>query len=102
MATLDSVLHDELSWGHATGHTQSKTEMLQTISGTEIWERFDFSKETIHFYGSTAVVRCQADIRNGTPPQAIHDGKFTMLLVLVKDNRGWQIVGEQRAHIDEK
>jgi hypothetical protein len=102
IAMLTNVLHDDLTWGHSTGHTQTKSEMLQTVAGTEIWEIFKYSKATIHFYGSTAVVRAVADIRNGTPPQPIHDGHFNILLVLVKGPQGWQIVGEQRVHLKEK
>lgn len=101
--TLTRVLHEDLTWGHATGDTQTKPEMLKTVAGPEVWEVFKFSRASIHFYGSTAVVRCVADIRNGTPPKnPVHDGHFNMLLVLVKGQQGWQIVGEQRVHLDEK
>ena len=100
--TLTSILNDDMIWGHATGHTQTKSEVLKTVAGTEIWEVFKFSQPKIHFYGPAAVVRCIADIRNGTPPQAIHDGRFTMLIVLVKGPQGWQVAGEQRVHVPEK
>src|SRR5262245_53352712 len=89
---LTAVLHDDLTYGHATGHSQTKAELLKDVSNPKrVWEIFRFSKPVVHFYGSTAVVRCEADIRNGAPGN-LHDGHFTYLLVLVKGPQGWQVM----------
>jgi ketosteroid isomerase-like protein len=100
---LGAVLHDDLTWGHSTGATQTKEQLVAELGGAEIYEQFKFSNLAIHIYGSTAVVRCTADIRNGAPPaKPMHQGHFICLIVLVKGAHGWQIVGGQRAHVDEK
>ncbi len=102
-AALASVLHDDLTWGHSTGATQTKEQLVKELGGDEKYELFKFSNLTIHMYGDTAVVRCNADIRNGAPPaKPMHQGHFNCLIVLVKGAHGWQIVGGQRAHVDEK
>ncbi|MFZ0882535.1 MAG: nuclear transport factor 2 family protein, partial [Candidatus Acidiferrales bacterium] len=103
VAALASVLHDDLTWGHSTGATQTKEQLVKELGGAEVYELFKFSNFSIHIYGSTAVVRCTADIRNGAPPaKPMHQGHFNCLIVLVKGPNGWQIVGGQRAHVDEK
>lgn len=103
VAALAALLHDDLTWGHSTGATQTKEQLMKEVGGAEIYEIFKFSNLSIHIYGSTAVVRCSADIRNGAPPtKSMHEGHFNCLIVLVKGNRGWQIVGGQRAHLEEK
>jgi len=102
VATLTKVLHEDMLWGRANGITWTKDEMLKTVSGSQIWEGFKFSKPIVHIYGSTAVVRCLVDLRTGIPPSnPMHDEHFTVLLVLVKGPQGWQIVGEQWAHPTE-
>jgi hypothetical protein len=103
VAALASVLHDDLTWGHSTGATQTKEQLVTELGSAEIYEVFRFSNLSVHIYGSTAVVRCAADIRNGAPPtKPMHEGHFNCLIVLVKGTHGWQIVGGQRAHVDEK
>ena len=68
--SLSKALHEDLTYGHATGHTQTKDELLKDVSNPKrVWEIFKLSKPTVHFYGATAVVRCEADIRNGAPGQ---------------------------------
>ena len=97
--SLRKALHEDLTYGHATGHTQTKDELLKDVSNPKrVWEIFRLSKPTVHFYGSTAVVRCEADIRNGAPGN-VHDGHFTYLFILVKGSQGWQVMGGQRAFL---
>lgn len=96
-AALNQVLHDDLTYGHATGRTETKAELLKDVANPKrVWEIFRFSKPVVQFYGSTAVVRSEADIRNGAPGD-LHDGHFTYLVVLVKGPQGWQVMGAQRA-----
>ena len=100
--SLGKALHEDLTYGHATGHTQTKDELLKDVSNPKrVWEIFRLSKPAVHFYGSTAVVRCEADIRNGSPGN-LHDGHFTYLFVLVKGPQGWQVMGGQRAMLNAK
>ena len=97
--SLSKTLHEDLTYGHATGHTQTKDELLKDVSNPKrVWETFKLSKPTVHFYGATAVVRCEADIRNGAPGN-VHDGHFTYLFILLKGSQGWQVMGGQRAFL---
>lgn len=96
-AALNQVLHEDLTYGHATGRTESKAELLKDVANPKrVWEIFKFSNPVVHFYGNTAVVRSVADIRNGAPG-SLRDNHFTYLVVLVKGPQGWQVMGAQRA-----
>jgi hypothetical protein len=101
IATLTKVLHNDLTWGHANGHVQTKDEVLKSASGPMTTEVFKFSEATVHIYGSTAVVRCSLETRTGSPTNPMQTQHFIVLLNLVKAPAGWQVVGEQRVHREE-
>src|ERR1700723_1591075 len=71
---LKDLLHEDLTFGPSSGDIQSKDDLLNDVSNPKrVWEMFKFSDPTVHFYGPTAVVRCLADIRNGSPGN-LHEG----------------------------
>ena len=97
--TLAKVFHEDLTYGHSTGDLRTKEQVLQDVSDPKrIWKVFKLSEPTVHIYGSTAVVRCVANIRGMRD-----DGHFMTLWVLVKAPQGWQIMGYQSTRLkDEK
>jgi ketosteroid isomerase-like protein len=97
--TLTKVFHEDLTYGHSTGDLRTKEQVLQDVSDPKrIWKVFKLSEPTVHIYGSTAVVRCVANIRGMRD-----DGHFMTLWILVKTPQGWQIMGYQSTRLkDEK
>ena len=51
VAALAAVLHDDLTWGHSTGATQTKEQLVKEVGGVEIYELFKFSNFSMHIYG---------------------------------------------------
>jgi len=94
-AALDKLLSNDLTYSHSSGHTQTKAEVLQSVTaGKATVEAIDFSATTVRVYGNTALVKGNVDIRNNT------DGKSTtanlnILHVWVKGPQGWQMVARQ-------
>jgi hypothetical protein len=44
-AVLTAVFHQDLTYGHSTGHTQTKDEILKDVANPQrIWDAFKFSK----------------------------------------------------------
>ena len=49
VAALASVLHDDLTWGHSTGATQTKEQLVTELGSAEIYEVFRFSNSRFTF-----------------------------------------------------
>lgn len=96
---LEKLLHNDLTYSHSSGHSQTKAEVIQSVtSGKSTVEAIDFSDTTVRVYGNAALVRGKVDIRNST------DGKSTtanlnILHVWVKGPQGWQMVARQATRL---
>jgi ketosteroid isomerase-like protein len=94
-AGLDKYLHEDLTYSHSNGRSQTKAEVVRsTTMGRTTIEGIDFSDVTVRVYGSTALIRANVDMRNNV------DGKSTtthlnVLHVWLKGPGGWQLVGRQ-------
>ena len=100
-ATLDRLWADDLVLIDHEGNTLTKTQWLELLSsGTEKIEPSDSSSNTtdVRIYGNTAIAILkvtQKAILEGKP----HDGKMTISTVLVKGDRGWQLVSVQLSEL---
>ena len=100
-ATLDRLWADEIVLIDHEGNTLSKTQWRELLSsGTERIEPGDTSSDTrdVRIYGNTAVVVLKVNqkaILEGKP----HNGKMTISTVLVKGDRGWQMVQAQLSEL---
>src|SRR3954451_12522793 len=64
-ATLEKLLHNDLTYSHSNGHNETKADVLQSVTGGKTTvEGIDFSDTTVRVYGNTALVRGKVDIRN--------------------------------------
>ncbi len=94
-AALEKLLHNDLTYSHSSGMTQTKNEVLEAVTkGRATVTAINFSNMTVRLYGKTALVKGTVDITNET------DGKSTtshlsILHVWLKDGHGWQMVGRQ-------
>lgn len=92
---LDRLYHDDLTFSHSSGRTQTKAEVLEGFrQNKQTWESINFSNSTIRIYGSTALFKGTCDILSGTPGKMVPH-HLDILWVLVKGSRGWQIVARQ-------
>lgn len=100
-ATLDKMWADELVLIDHEGNTLTKKQWHDLLSsGTERIEPGDTSSDTrdVRIYGNTAVVVLKVNqkaILKGKP----HNGKMTISTVLVKGDRGWQMVSAQLSEL---
>jgi ketosteroid isomerase-like protein len=97
-AGLQKLLHEDLTYSHSNGRTQTKAEVVQATAGKTTIEAIDFSEVTVRVYGTTALIKANVDIRNST------DGKATtshlnVLFVWLKGPGGWQLVARQSTQL---
>jgi ketosteroid isomerase-like protein len=100
-ATLDKMWADDVVLIDHDGTTLTKKQWMDLLSsGTEKIEEADPSANTtdVRIYGNTAVAILkvtQKAILEGKP----HSGKMTIGTVLVKGDRGWQLVSAQLSEL---
>lgn len=100
-ATLDRLWADDLVLIDHEGNTLTKKQWLDLLSsGTEKIEPSDSSSNTtdVRIYGNTAVAILKVT-QKATLEGKPHDGKMTISTVLVKGNRGWQLVLAQLSEL---
>jgi ketosteroid isomerase-like protein len=100
-ATLDRMWADDLVLIDHEGNTLTKTQWRELLtSGTEKIEPADRSSNTtdVRIYGNTAVAILKVT-QKATLEGKPHDGKMTISTVLVKGDRGWQMVLAQLSEL---
>lgn len=100
-ATLDRMWADDLVLIDHEGNTWTKTQWLELLSsGTEKIEPSDRNSNTtdVRIYGNTAVGVLKVT-QKATLEGKPHDGKMTISTVLVKGDRGWQLVSAQLSEL---
>jgi ketosteroid isomerase-like protein len=100
-ATLDRLWADDLVLIDHEGNTLTKTQWRELLtSGTEKIEPADRSSNTtdVRIYGNTAVAILKVT-QKATLEGKPHDGKMTISTVLVKGDRGWQMVSAQLSEL---
>ena len=92
---LADVLADEVTYGHSTGITQTKTQLIRDIvSGAQDYKKFGPSDMVITIHNNTAIVTMKARIfmlMQGNPLEL----SMNILLVWVKKNNVWKLVARQ-------
>jgi hypothetical protein len=96
---LDQVLAEELTYTHSSGRTDTKAELLASISSGKLkYESIEPVGTKARVYGSTAVVTGQATLKvhsNGQPQS--FGMKFTG--VYAKRDGRWQLVAYQSTRL---
>jgi ketosteroid isomerase-like protein len=99
--TLDRLWADDLVLIDHEGNTLTKKQWHDLLSsGTERIEKGDTSTDTrdVRIYGNTAVVVLKVN-QKATLEGKPHNGKMTISTVLVKGDRGWQMVQAQLSEL---
>lgn len=98
-ATLQKVLHDDLTYSHSNGRTESKAEAIQAIvSGTPSIDGMDFSEMTVRTYGNTALAKGKVTMHTSEKGQKT-DLPLSVLFVWLKGSQGWQLVARQSTRL---
>jgi hypothetical protein len=94
-SVLDSLVADEITYGHSSGLVQNKEEFIDDlVNGNFDFTSINISDQTIHIVDETAVVRqiFSAEATNsGTPVEV----KIGNVLVYVKQNSQWKLLARQ-------
>ena len=95
-AALNRLLADDLSYSHANGRTQNKTEYMAAITkGPGRYESFTESDTKIRVYGKAAVLSGFVDVKlTGTDSYRVRT-----LEVYVENNGQWQLAAKQSVRI---
>ena len=96
---LESLVADEVSYGHSNGKVENKQEFISGVFASPIrFQKIDAADFTIQFYGKIAVVRhfFQASVLDGGKPGTIN---LKVLQVWQKQNGGWKLLARQAVRI---
>ena len=94
-AALDKLLHPDLTYSHSSGHTQTKADVIQSVTNAKATvESIDFSDTTVRVYGKTALVKGVVDLRSNNAGKSA-TAHMSILHVWVKGPQGWQMVARQ-------
>jgi ketosteroid isomerase-like protein len=100
IASLRTILHDELLFIHSDARTQGKDEVLKDVEAGRGAAGVELSETVVRIYGNTALVKARVHVRgrarqnapaaSNRPPNII-----SVMHVLVKSTEGWQLVSRQ-------
>ena len=94
-STLQRVLADDLTYSHANGKTQNKTEYIAAIVKTGRYESFTEADTQVRVYGGTAVLTGYVDVKI-----AGRDSYRVRTLEVYVLNKGqWQMAAKQSARL---
>ena len=101
-AAMESLLADDYMAITPSGTLQSKEQAIANLkSGTLHFDRIEVTDRKVHFYGSTALVRCRAEV-SGTTAEGKLSGSYRYTRVYVQDAHGvWRIVSFEANRIRE-
>lgn len=98
-ATLTKLTSESLSYGHSSGHIDTRQEFIDNLSsGKSDFVTIDLSEQVITVHGKTAIVRHTliAATNDGGKPGTV---KLHILLVWEKVKRDWKLLARQAVKI---
>lgn len=98
-ADLESVLSDDLTYGHSSGKVQSKAVFVEEISTKKSdFLTIDLTEQTISIAGDVAIVRhiLTASTNDGGKPANPHLG---IVLVWKKTKGTWKLIARRAFHV---
>jgi ketosteroid isomerase-like protein len=94
-ATLDKLLHQDLTYSHSNGRTQTKVDVLSSVAGGKSSVTgIDFDDLTVRVYQTTALVKGIIDVHSSKAGVAA-TAHLDILHVWIKGKQGWQMVARQ-------
>jgi hypothetical protein len=95
-AKLESLVADQLSYGHSSGTIQDKTAFVTPIATKKsIYKRIDLTNQTVAVVGNNAIVRHAWEGESGTGDGKWNLSKIGILQVWVKQGADWKLLARQ-------
>ena len=94
-AELESLVSEQLSYGHSSGHIDQKTSFVEKIvTGKSDFVTIELTDQTISISGKTAIVRhkLNATTNDSGKPGEVH---LLILLVWQKEGGRWKLLARQ-------
>ena len=95
-AKLESLVSDNLSYGHSGGVVQDKKEFVEVIAGKKtVYKSIELSKQTVTVAGNNAIVRHAWEGESGTGDGKWNVSKIGVMQVWQKEAGGWRLLARQ-------
>ena len=95
-AKLESLVSDNLSYGHSAGAIQDKKDFVDVIANKKtIYKSIELSKQTVAVAGNNAIVRHAWESESGTGDGKWNVSKIGVMQVWQKDGGGWKLLARQ-------
>ncbi|MEZ5391313.1 MAG: nuclear transport factor 2 family protein [Bryobacterales bacterium] len=97
VAALGKLLHEDLSYSHSDGKTETRADVLAGLLASG--KREIVIHDPMRVYGKTAIVKADLDFinRESGEPSAV---RLNVLHVLLKTPSGWQLTAWQSTRIN--
>jgi len=95
-AKLESLVSDNLSYGHSGGAIQDKKDFVDVIANKKtVYKSIELSKQTVAVAGNNAIVRHAWESESGTGDGKWNVSKIGVLQVWQKEPSGWKLLARQ-------
>jgi hypothetical protein len=95
-AKLDSLVADQLSYGHSGGVLQDKTVFVDVIASKKsVYKSIELSGQTVAIVGNNAIVRHNWVGQSGTGDGKWNESKIGILQVWQKQGADWKLLARQ-------
>ncbi len=95
-AKLESLLADQLSYGHSSGKLEDKATVIDVIASKKtVYKSIELSKQTVTVAGNDAIVRHAWESESGTGDGKWNVAKIGVLQVWQKQGGSWKLLARQ-------
>ncbi|HEY6983495.1 nuclear transport factor 2 family protein [Reyranella sp.] len=95
-AKLESLVADQLSYGHSSGAVQDKAAFVDVIvSKKTVYKSIELSKQTVAIAGTDAIVRHAWMSESGSGDSNWTMSKISVLQVWQKQGSSWKLLARQ-------
>jgi hypothetical protein len=93
---LESLVVDQLSYGHSSGTIQDKTVFVDVIANKKtIYKSIGLTKQTVVVVGDNAIVRHAWESESGEGDGKWYASKLGILQVWLKQGGNWKLMARQ-------
>ncbi len=95
-AKLESLVSDQLSYGHSAGKVEDKKEFVDVIATKKtVYKSIELSKQTVAVAGNNAIVRHAWESESGNGDGKWNVSKIGVMQVWQKEPGGWKLLARQ-------
>lgn len=93
---LETLIADQLSYGHSDGRTETKAQHIDDVTGPRaVWKFIDLTNQTVRVTGDTAIVRHNYTGESERAEGKIQSTKIGVLMVWQKQDGRWKLLARQ-------